>query len=704
MKLDTKKHIELVQMLKDNSSLIKHSIAQSVTEKSVSNNLAIDPSIVHLLNLPVSQLSVFKDAEWDFNMDAVNPSSNVRGAKLKIDFSKYDYIPPDVIIELKCLFHHIYLIPKTFQNPKGVKGSGKKIKKGRRSRSRLKANTLISHFEAGMRFLNQTFKSLVEEYYQDFVFDEYKSLSDLIYSEFEEGKQSFTGAIDSTLKTFWNYMVHPNAEKLLGIKVDFNERILGDIKPKTKNLKKKTFFENSEFNQIVTHSSNRVMQFLLWQDLEEEIIDQKSLLFFQEHYKDKYQEGFKINQGLLNDYAVMRLRSKGYKQSFIKSVCTIPGNYLNDNGSLMSTGTIRSKIKEEYGIDDLDNLREQINEIYYASCYLICQFMGGRPEEISGISFLDSLGTRDDVPVILSNVGKSKFENLKLFDDAWVRIPIMDDAFRAAKLISVIYQNKYLLGNVDTFSPLDKNLEMQSTGICHFFNNYFSRFLYPDLDRYEKEKKIGFNPYFLRHTLAYQLHRMGVGLPLISFQLKHMVDGLEKFTTAGVASETTIDYGGISESLVSNHLEGQRYRKLAEIEKVKSIYDPDGTYIGKKGKLHKERIQKFFTGYMAAGYTKEDVFERLVDQGIAIIDVGTGFCGGGQEDFDESLPCIGTLRCNPSRCKHAVIGKVHIPKWKELYFVNKARLGKEQDPENKKQIQAVIQEAKTVLDDMGVTV
>jgi len=46
----------------------------------------------------------------------------------------------------------------------------------------------------------------------------------------------------------------------------------------------------------------------------------------------------------------------------------------------------------------------------------------------------------------------------------------------------------------------------------------------------------------------------------------------------------------------------------------------------------------------------------MAQQGMAVINVGTGMCYGGRvEEFDQSLPCIGSLRCNPNRCHQAVI-------------------------------------------------
>ena len=53
-----------------------------------------------LLNFPVSKLSKFLEEEWDFNEDAVAPARNVKGAKLRINFSRTN-IPESIFIELK---------------------------------------------------------------------------------------------------------------------------------------------------------------------------------------------------------------------------------------------------------------------------------------------------------------------------------------------------------------------------------------------------------------------------------------------------------------------------------------------------------------------------------------------------------------------------------------------------------------------------
>ena len=202
-----------------------------------------------------------------------------------------------------------------------------------------------------------------------------------------------------------------------------------------------------------------------------------------------------------------------------------------------------------------------------------------------------------------------------------------------------------------------------------------------------------------RHTLAYQMYRADIGLPFISFQLKHFVDDVSRYTSIGQHSDVTLEYGGIGEALE----QGTRgLRKKAEIEGIKSIMNPDGVYLGVKGKEHKERLQKLFQGYMAEGYTTDEIYEALAEQGVALINVGQGFCYGGRfEDFDESIPCIGSLRCNPIRCKNAIVTKANAPKWREVYSINKINSEKPEYHESREQMIEAMNEAKSVLEYLG---
>ena len=104
---------------------------------------------------------------------------------------------------------------------------------------------------------------------------------------------------------------------------------------------------------------------------------------------------------------------------------------------------------------------------------------------------------------------------------------------------------------------------------------------------------------------------------------------------------------------------------------------------------------------MAEGYTEAEVYEAMADQGVAVVYMGQGLCYGGRaEDYDTSLPCIGSLRCNPARCKQAVVTIKHAPKWREVYLLNKVNLNKPEYAHNREQILAAMNEAKMVLESL----
>lgn len=233
---------------------------------------------------------------------------------------------------------------------------------------------------------------------------------------------------------------------------------------------------------------------------------------------------------------------------------------------------------------------------------------------------------------------------------------------------------------------------MSSTGITHQMNIFIRRLLGEST-----ANQIKFNPYMLRHTLAYQLFRAEVGLPLISFQLKHFVDSITKFTSIGATSSVTLGYGEIGEMLSKdgNRIGNKTFRRLAELDAIKTAHNPNGVYYGGKADDHKQQLIETFQGYMAEGYTEEEIYEAMVDQGVAIVFVGQGLCyGNRQEVYDSSLPCIGSLRCNPARCKQAIVTNKHAPKWREVYILNKANLNKPEYSHNREQIMAAMNEAK----------
>lgn len=636
-------------------------------------------SYIYLLNdMSVTMKSKFKDMVWDYNDDVINPGRNIVGAKLCIDFSRYQNIPVFVLIELKCLMHYIALAPKRYSS------------NSRRNKP-LKYNTIISQFENGLRLINHTF-SKINEIGEEFVAEKYKAISDILESDFLDAAKDYTFFVDRALESFFNYLKHPETKKIIDhdIQIDFDS--LKFPKEEVMRRIKRPFLENDNFEVLIEHSVYRIVEFLKLMGTP--IEDNNALTHFENLKKNL--EPLSLTANLINDYGIIRLLSKGYSKEFIDKKYEINPLFLKDNGEFYPHESVRKTVKSLYKVKHLDQIRIQVNEVYYAACFIVGIYTGMRPNALSEIMISKCLIREDGHDLLISKEHKGKSETLKLFDDKWVAIPIVKDAIASAKIIGKFKNNDYLFSNMDTVSStmVRSHKNMGSGGIKHFMENYFLKVFDSDT-----VKGINFSAYMLRHTLAYQLFRADLGLPFISFQLKHVVDQVSSYTSLGATNDVTMSYGGIGEQL--SDAKFGVIRKSAEVERIKSVMNPDATYLGPKGKEHKDRLHRAFSGYMAAGYTKEEVYVRMAEQGMAIVNMGTGFCFGGVENFDDSLPCIGSLRCNPIRCNNAVVTKSHAPKWREVYVSNRVLLNKKGYEDRQDQILAAMNEAESVLKLLG---
>jgi hypothetical protein len=95
----------------------------------------------------------------------------------------------------------------------------------------------------------------------------------------------------------------------------------------------------------------------------------------------------------------------------------------------------------------------------------------------------------------------------------------------------------------------------------------------------------------------------------------------------------------------------------------------------------------------------------MADQNIAVVNVGSALCYGKKnESFDPSLPCVGGLRCNPNRCKEAVVTEAHAPAWKNIYEDNRSKLSDPSFEPSHENYRAAMEEARMVLQNLGIEV
>ena len=666
-------------------------------KKHLQNNYTDDIEYVtYLMDKPVSKLSKFSDMCWNFNNDYPNAAQNVQGAKLRINFSKYTEIPIFVLTEIKVILELALLNNSIFKlQSKEGQSRTKKV---------LKANSLITIFENGLTFINEIFKQASHELGYEFVQEKIRTLSDITPELYSKAAENYDRVKGVELDKFFKYLRSPASVKYVFEKpVAYVE--LNSLKWKklanTNTSKKEQVLPDLVFESLSKIASFIIVDFLSAIGAKEKISDVHSLERFNTSDYLSWAKQEQVTHEILNGYIAMRLGTKGYPSSFITNIIEPYDWMLKKDSSVTSGRTLRKELKKR-GYK-LDNLREYFNLVAYACTYVVGQYTGMRPSELSEIRVQDCscLVQDDGVWLIESTVKKHKDEiSTGLFDDRWVAIPIVKDAILAASYISKIKVSPYLISNVDTVKPGSSPQSMASNGITHQMNSFIGQLLGKNI-----ASELKFNPYMLRHTLTYQLFKAEVGLPLISFQLKHFVESISKYTSTGATSSVTLGYGDIGEMLSKD---GNRkgdtksLRRAAELDAIKTAHNPNGTYYGGKASEHKKGLIKTFSGYMAEGYTEDEIYEAMVDQGVAMVYMGQGLCYGGRaEEYDSSLPCIGSLRCNPARCKQAVVTTKHAPKWREVYMLNKTNLNKPEYSDNREQILSAMNEAKMVLENLG---
>jgi integrase len=638
--------------------------------------------LINLLNIKVTKLSIFSDDKWDFNEDYPNVSPNVKGSKLTIDFQRFENIPESIIIELKCIMMFILLTPDIFIN--------NRKKSPKSNAKRLAPNTIIGHIKSGCRLLNTLFNLLESSFGKEHIKKSNYSVCSITANDFRKAATVHENSYNDDLKQFFSYIHNPHTSSyILGETVKAFEPDNFNWKVLPKKRSKQQVIPNLIFEKLVRTASCLINDFLV--TLDEEVAD-SSIIKYTSLNTKKYCEETGLNKETFNIYRAHRLLISGYSEDFISKKYQLP-SILKNSQNNFSTHVTSEYLSANYDKNfNLNKIYKHLNLITNAAKYIIGQYTGMRPSDLSLLQLDNCLVTEGSHTLLKGHVLKGTESLTKgLFDDKWVVIPIMRDAIKALSIISTITQRKMMFSSSKTKKTDQKEIPMNSVVIRHQLKS-FIKFVSPKDD-------LGFSNYMMRHTLAYQLYRLEAGLPLISFQLKHLVNTVDKYLSRGSTSDVTFGYGGIADILVESQT-GQKLRKKSEIEVIKATADPDGTYIGGKASEHKERLKKVFEGYMASGYSREDIFDAMAEQGIGVINVGLGYCYGA-DNTDDSLPCIGSLKCNPNRCSNAIVSKANAPHWRDVYVTNRENLNNPIYQDNIQQIKEVMNEAKNVLELLG---
>ncbi len=635
-----------------------------------------DINILNLLAFPVTSKSLFRDDVWDYTED-VEIAKTMGRNRLIIDFSAYENIPKSIVAELKIAIVYIGIIPKRSQNRRGKSGRT------------LSTQSITPMVKSWLDFMDYFYNKAGEEYGNAFCREKYSSLIDITYQDykmFSVGYQKAESTV-SHIELVFEWFSLDRIVNTLYSHPPFLPKIehLSITQIEKKEDDREKIIPDEIFDKVVTISSCLISDFLhkMGLPIKDKTAEKKLELF----RNDLPPSVMDISDSDVEYYIGVRLYKKNPDIALVRSKL---------NTELVGDVRAADLQRPERGTEDIFNYTKLVHD---AAIYIIAQFTGMRPSEFTEIRVDKPLTSSFDIPCICSTVHKHRSTSRRLFDDLWVAIPAVEDAMATLVILTRIRNNPFVFSKSETlkFSQEPKTLK---NGVCIVIKNYFSEILTSD-----ELNSIDFFPYMMRHTLAYQMYKVELGLPFISHQLKHfgnLVQSVGAASNKGFSSDTMC-YGDIGDMLSGIKAEKNNLRHQAEVHLVKEMYDPNGTFAGVNAEAHKKRLKKLFEGYQAAGYSNDEVFEAMAQQGMAVINVGTGMCYGGRvEEFDQSLPCIGSLRCNPNRCHQAVITKAHIPKWREVYEQNMKVVNLGESETNYRQAVEAANEAKGVLEYLGV--
>lgn len=645
-------------------------------------------AVIDILEMKISEVSAFSESVWYFPESQKKSAKTLSYDRFSFDFRKFASIPDSVIFEVKIAILLTMLLPKS------------ELTKGSKKNTKLKTQSVVPGFKGLLRYLNHIFSKISAIFGPDVVADNFSSLQELTrihFVTYSEGFEATTDVVKSIERAFSFFRAKRISETLFsGRQLQFPR--LNQTKAlitQTEEDDREKVLPDRVFEKASAISGYIVADFLTKVGFE--VADQKSIDLMQNFPFDMgMAELLDIDQVMLDNYTMIRLSAKGYDYD---SALRYINNESNIVKSHHAAHSYRIALKAYSGNDRINiEIHKYLDLVYRAACYLIAQYTGMRPSELVEVRLDTPLEYSFGVPCLVSHLKKHQESERVLFDDKWVCIPGMIDALSAARLISKTKANPYLLSKSQTTPFGEEPRHFSATGMKHLLHLYFSVIL---PDEYEEGTLY---PYVLRHTLAYQLFKADLGLPYISHQLKHFGNLVGAFSTAANKgfSVDTLGYGDIGEKLSGSGNKGRGLRHKAEIEAVKAAFDPHANYAGVNGEEHSQRMLRIFEGYQAAGYTEDQIYEAMAEQGMAIANVGTGMCYGGRtEEFDDSLPCIGGLRCNPVRCSNAVVTEAHIPKWREVYIENMKTVESVKEGVSTDHAREAAEEARMVLQSLG---
>ncbi|WP_286920325.1 MULTISPECIES: hypothetical protein [Pseudomonas] len=603
-------------------------------------------------NIRVSSVSLVGDLVWDFVADTKERARSIDATRLRINWGERQ-ISPRIVAELQAIFLYYLKIPSWF-----------------RGKRNLKAQTVVPRAKVILRLLE---KFLVA----NDILSLDVSLADITEADVESALIGY-GGNRSELKPVLNLVFSAAAGQIIGGVMKFDAKtnlrikeILSkpkqDVVPEdTGDGREVRWLTDEQFAEASYSSLARVKDFLL-----------------------------RMGLPLLNEDVYEYAPSDAIANHDMKYLF---GQYVEYRAAYAGVGrkSYIEKRLRRHGTS-IGEIAGYLQEVNMASQCVVGLYTGGRFSELTSLR-MGCRSKADGYNVVTGKVFKTK-SAADLSDESWVAIDAVIDAVEALEALAPIKGSSYLFSqnNLMTGADMDNGAEGKKgysySGFHVAMKKYFTK-----IDRGETFAGWVFNSHQFKHSLTRQMIKANLGMPYISYQLKHVYD-----QALSLPSEATMVYGN-SAALLQSQMAGFFLSEFKK-QKVEKIFSPKSVVSGGGAREFAQRRQDYFEGMMGAGFTKPEIMGelgRLTDAVFA--NTALGYCSGRKDDpgGSEGAPCIGQLRCNPNQCKNAVITDEHIPGWKAVRDHNMEMLNDPRFFYGKEQFEAAVAEANGVIASLTV--
>ncbi|MGG1554096.1 tyrosine-type recombinase/integrase [Paenibacillus ferrarius] len=618
---------------------------------------------------PVSSKNSFEDDMWDFRDRSKQRLNSVSDDSLVFNWAKWSQgLTKEIIEDLKIITFFLLKVPRVYSNKQFRGGNGYKI------------NTVTSMVATLVRFLEHVVTEKCLGMVGISGGTVFSTLEEIQFEDLRDGIDTFEYA-KYGLKQALLFVCNPVSKQYVKYPVEW---IPADVENLhfTRKSKNKSFERYSNqplddhfFRFLSRQATEDVYSFLQKLNITSTSHPATEEALF-EHCPDLSQ--------MFEDYVAIRESDKKY--SLIVGRRT------------QATNLERQIFLRKYQIT-VNDFSRKLSRLHKAAIYLLIQYTGVRYSE--SISFKVGCLRKLDTGQFVVVGTQTKFipTNIPIDKDQWIACPIVIDAVTVLEQLTRFTFNQYLVSKIFAVYRDDTDLKpMSRTGLTNALLDYVKEI---DTRHQFCEKAHMISLHRLRHTLALQMIRAELGIPYITYHLKHLHNAVSAFRTV---NDVTIGYGGISKEIFNNATAiRQTQRELA-----KSLYHPDSPVEGGDKENFRKRREEFFQGMMMAGWEIDEILDHLASNSLPFADVGLGYCGGKKDIVKpsgkvEHPPCVGQLQCNPNQCHNAVITIEKIPVWKKVLEENTKKLHDPQLQHAKDIHLAFVEEAKSVLLGLGVS-